>query len=281
MKTVLILGATGMSGSVVGKSFQSLPSYDTYLTGRDLSLAYRTKANWIKYDPTSHDSNCAVTLQEILHQMPQNPDYVINCIGVIKPFIEKDRTHSVLLNSLLPHQLADACQALKIKIIHITTDCVFSGAKGSYNESSLHDCLDMYGKSKSLGEPTNCMVVRTSIIGPEIHKNASLIAWAQSQKGKEVKGFTNHLWNGMTTKQYAKVCHSIMEQNLFEHGTFHVFSNTVNKCELLHLINNRYKLDLKITPFEAAEACDRSMTTTKSLCSKLQMPSLESQINDL
>jgi len=177
--------------------------------------------------------------------------------------------------------LANHCIKNNIKLIHITTDCVFSGEKGKYVENDLHDCLDDYGKTKSLGEPTNCMVIRTSIIGEEIHKNASLIAWAKSQSGKQVNGFSNHFWNGITTKQYAKVCDQIIQDNLHEPELFHIFSNTVNKFELLHLINNKFDFDLIINDFQADKTIDRTLATKKHLNDIIKLPNLSSQIEDL
>jgi dTDP-4-dehydrorhamnose reductase len=158
---------------------------------------------------------------------------------------------------------------------------VFSGKDGDYVEDSPHDCLDFYGKSKSLGEPNNCMTIRTSIIGPEIHKNASLVEWVRSQEGNDIKGFTNHYWNGITTKQYASTCSQIIDNDLYELGLFHVFSNKLNKYELVKLIIEKYGLNIKIDPFETDCPCDRTMSTVKDLMSKLDIPSLDKQIEDM
>jgi dTDP-4-dehydrorhamnose reductase len=167
-------------------------------------------------------------------------------------------------------------------MIHITTDCVFSGKDGSYDEESSHDCLDEYGKSKSLGESQNlCMTIRTSIIGDEIHKNASLIAWAKSMKDKEVKGFTNHFWNGITTRHYAEICEQIIQNNLYTEGLFHIHSNSVSKFELLNLLNERYGLNLDIKEFRDKNTIDRTLSTKKQLLSKLNMKTIQQQIKEL
>jgi dTDP-4-dehydrorhamnose reductase len=283
MKTVLILGGTGMLGNAVGKYFQAhQDKYDTYLTTRDMSLIYSKSNNWIKFDPTGKILDASHALRDVFEYMPRNPDIIINCIGVIKPFMAKNKRESILINALLPHLWAEDSLALNIKFLHITSDCVFSGAKGNYVESSLHDALDDYGKSKSLGEPVdNAMVIRTSIIGPEIHKQASLVAWAQSQAGKEVSGFTNHLWNGITCKQYAIVCSKIIDNDLYEQGLFHVHSDIVNKAELLQMIDYRYNLGLKIIHVPAQTHIDRTMATEKSLLHKLHIPMLKDQIQSL
>jgi dTDP-4-dehydrorhamnose reductase len=226
----------------------------------------------IRFDP----------LRDDVQTMVKSYDYIINCIGTIKPFMLTNPRDSRYINSVFPWDLANACEKSGGKLIHITTDCVYSGAKGNYIESDIHDALDDYGKSKSLGEPTNALVIRTSIIGEEIHKNASLIEWAKTQKGKEVRGFTTHFWNGITTKQFAKVCETVIENKFWEQGLFHVFSPTIiNKLQMMEMFNNKWNLDLKIQEFKTPTICDRSMSTEKELCGKLKIPELSEQIKEM
>jgi dTDP-4-dehydrorhamnose reductase len=146
----------------------------------------------------------------------------------------------------------------------------------------LHDALDDYGKSKSLGEcPESAMVLRTSIIGEEIHKDASLIAWAKSQKGKIVSGFSTHTWNGVTTNQYAKICDDIIQKEYYEHGLFHVFAkDDVTKLEMMHLFNKKFDLGLTIEEKQPAK-CDRTLRTEKDLNGKLCVPTVEQMINEM
>ena len=126
------------------------------------------------------------------------------------------------------------------------------------------------------------MILRTSIIGEEIHKNASLISWAKSQKGKEVNGFLNHFWNGVTTKQYALVCEKIIENNLYQEDLFHIHSkDIVSKYQMLEYFNEKYDLNLKIKPYITNPICDRSLSSIKELCSKLDIPTVKEQINNL
>ena len=169
-----------------------------------------------------------------------------------------------------------------IKLIHITTDCVYSGGKGKYVESDLHDALDDYGKSKSLGECAGkAMVPRTSIIGEEIHKNASLIAWAKSQKGNTISGFSTHTWNGVTTNYYAKICDRIIQSDYFERGLFHIFANDdVTKLEMMHLFNKKFDLGMTIEE-KTPPMCDRTLRTEKELCGKLNIPTVEQMIEEL
>ena len=223
MKKIVVLGSTGMLGNAVGKYFLSQPDkYRTYLSYRNKDVSYGK--NKFKFDP----------LFEGLDKIPKS-DFIINCIGITKPNIDKNKAHSIIINSLFPWQLADHARKTKTKLIHITTDCVFSGKDGNYRENSEHDALDFYGKSKSLGEPNEAMVLRTSIIGEEIHNHANLLAWVKSMAGKDINGFTNHLWNGITTKQFAKVCEKIIDSRLADNGVHHIFSNPVNKYQLPRL----------------------------------------------
>ena len=269
MKKIVILGSTGMLGNIVLEYLLSIYKYEVSGSVRDISL--KNDNNFI-FEPV---------LEDTVWELPY-ADYYINCIGIIKPHMLKNIEDSIYLNSIFPRELATACNKRGSKLIHITTDCVFSGKDGDYDEDSPHDALDDYGKSKSLGEPDNCMVLRTSIIGPEIHKNASLIAWVQAQGGKDINGFTNHLWNGITTLQYAKVCDQIISNDWYDEDLYHIHSpSIVNKFELVSMINDKYKVGANITPMEAPAAVDRTMSTKKDLCKKLNIPELKDQIGQL
>jgi len=221
----------------------------------------------------------------LFHKKLKKDDAIINCIGTIKPMVDKHGTlNAIKVNSLFPHILANVCEKEGYKMIHITTDCVFSGKDGQYTENSLHDCTDVYGKSKSLGEPENCTVVRTSIIGEEIGTSRSLLEWIKSMKDKTANGYTNHYWNGLTCLQVAKVFEDIIVNNKYWHGVRHVFSNTVNKYELLNTVCWIYGLNIDVNPTEAPTKCDRSMATIynerQHIMSNivLDIPNLETQI---
>jgi len=273
---VLILGATGMLGNAVAKHFQK-KDVDLYFSYRNPHVIFDTKSDKpISYYPEAFPFETKAPFIELPYA-----DYVINCIGVIKPFIEKNPIESIEVNSIFPRALANYCEKNKMKLIQITTDCVFSGKDGPYTEDSPHDALDDYGKTKSLGEPKNCMVLRTSIIGEEIHKGASLISWVNTLEGQEANGFTNHWWNGMTTEQYAKVCSTIIEKDLFENGTFHLFSNRINKHDLVKKIAERFDIDVKLNKYEAPVVVDRTLASNKSLINKLNIPSIEEQIESM
>jgi dTDP-4-dehydrorhamnose reductase len=269
MTRIVILGSTGMLGHKVFEHFSNLEGYEVFGSYRNKSVA--PAKNSFAFDAESPDWS----------KIPEC-DYVLNCIGVIKPFMKDNTIGAIKINSFFPWALSEWCESNNTRLIHITTDCVFSGNDGSYTEESLHDCLDDYGKSKSLGEPTNCMVIRTSIIGEEIHKNASLIAWAKTQKGKSVNGFLNHDWNGVTTLEYAKVCQQVIDKGLYEIGLHHVHSpQSVNKFELLQIISDRFELELQINPYETANSCDRTLSSGKELINNVHISTIQKQIEEL
>ncbi len=263
---LLILGSTGMLGNAVAKHFQN---YNPTLTFRNEIVSFGS--NKVRFDPL-------VDSLDIVKGF----DFVINCIGTIKPFMVSSPRDSRYINSVFPWDLSRCCNENNAKLIHITTDCVFSGSNGRYTEESLHDAIDDYGKSKSLGEPTDCMVIRTSIIGEEIHKNASLIEWAKSQKGKTINGFTNHYWNGITTKEYAKCCEKIITNNMWGQGLFHIFSkDIVSKFQMLNYFDERFNLNISVNQHVSGTACDRSLSTVKELNAILEIKTVYDQIMEL
>lgn len=270
MVKLLILGSTGMLGNAVTKYFLGNENYNVTTTYRDELVKFNENA--IKFD----------VLTDSLDKLPVDFDYVINCIGIIKPFMAQSKLNAIKINSTFPYELAKWCNKNDVKLIHITTDCVFSGDKGKYVESDLHDALDDYGKSKSLGECIDeAMVIRTSIIGEEIHKDASLVAWAKKQKGKIIDGYSTHLWNGITTKEFAKVCDKIIKNNYFEKGLFHVFAkNDVSKFDMMKYFNEKFNLNLTINE-KTPSRIDRTLRTEKELCSKLNIPTVYEMIREM
>lgn len=299
MKKVLILGGSGMLGSGVLQAFTESNSEDYSLsaslratsmqflqrfvkTFKDVRVLGFDAMRGSKDEQFNQDSHPSENIN-LLFNEDNKPDYVINCIGVIKPYINKDVYASTYINSSFPHYLSQWGKRCGVKIIHITTDCVFDGKKGGYTESDPHTELDLYGRSKSLGEPNNCMVLRTSIIGEEMQNHASLISWAKSQAGKEVNGFTNHYWNGVTTKEYGYLCKKIIEKNLYQEGKFHIFSpgEPLSKLIMLKLISDKYDLSLHVYPHETEESCDRSLNSIHQLCNELNVKPFRDQLKFL
>jgi len=259
---VLVLGATGMLGSMVCDYFTRKTDFETIGTSR------KEKNEFIFFDAYSHDKEMFVDV-----------DYVINCIGITKPFCHDDNfkeiKNAIWINGYFPHILSDYAEEYDFKIIQIATDCVYSGKDGGYRESSLHDALDVYGKTKSLGEVKrdNVLNVRCSIIGPEKYKKAFLLEWFLSnKKGDEVNGFSTHLWNGVTTLQFAKVCAKIINEGIFDRlmqdsNVYHFIPNsTVNKYELLSIFNDVFAANLKINRVDKGiSVLDRTLSTDKNV----------------
>jgi len=270
MTKILILGGTGMLGNIVVRHFIAQEGYDVTATYRTEGL--EIPCNKIKFN----------VLNDSLDTITGSYDYVLNCIGITKPFMLPDIVAAIKINSVFPHELASWCNSKDMKMIHITTDCVYSGNAGKYVETDLHDALDDYGKSKSLGEcPGNAMVMRTSIIGEELHKDAFLVAWAKSQKGKTISGFSTHLWNGITTNYYAKACDTIIREGYYEHGLSHIFAaDDVTKLEMMHIFNEKYNLGMTIEDKQPAK-CDRTLRTGKELNGKLGIPTVKQMITEM
>lgn len=207
-------------------------------------------------------------------------DFVINAIGITIPFSLKDPAMTFFINSAMPHILS---RVWGEKMIHITTDCSFNGKEGfPYDENSPKTPVDIYGLSKSLGEPENCLTLRTSIIGRELESFTGLLDWFLQQGGRELTGFSEHYWNGITTKQFGKICDKIMEnRNEFpKTGIYHVFSNTVSKYEMLLEFEKKYKIGCAIKA-NGENKLNRTLSTVKNLNVKLNIPSFGQMIDEL
>lgn len=204
---------------------------------------------------------------------------VINCIGLIPQRTEgKSKRDIIIANTTLPHNLQDLCKRTNSKLIHITTDCVFSGLRGFYSEASTHDCLDIYGKSKSLGEPEDSTIIRTSIIGEEIRNKKSLLEFVKANKDREINGYINHYWNGITCLQFAKICEDIIQNNLFWKGVKHIYSSKdINKFTLIKLISDVYNLNVCVKAHQTNIPCHRTLISIRKDINFL-IPNLEDQI---
>jgi dTDP-4-dehydrorhamnose reductase len=233
---------------------------------------------------TREELDVATVNEAVLQQYFKNKidagDIIINCAGAIKPRVDELGTlNAIRVNSMFPRLLANYAESVGAKMIQPTTDCVFSGLEGKYNENSPHDVTDVYGRTKSLGEPSNCTVIRTSIIGEEVNHGRSLVEWVKRNHDQEIPGYTNHLWNGVTCYQFAKICKEIIDKNLFWNGVRHIFSNTLTKYELVELINAIYALHIIVDPKEAPVKCDRTLTSLFEPI--VQVPTLGFQVAEL
>jgi dTDP-4-dehydrorhamnose reductase len=261
MSTVLILGATGMLGSAVLKEFSNFQG-KVYASTRGNKISISDSGvTFLNFDATSDDLETS---------FPMPVDFVINCIGLIKPYIndEDDRQTATALeiNGAFPNRLEVWATKHGAKVIQIATDCVFSGSKGNYLESDMHNALDVYGKSKSLGEAkgASMMHLRVSIIGPEVDRNTSLLEWVRNQPpNAEIDGYTDHFWNGITSFHFSKMALGIIGNDLFEAGVFHVLpEGSVTKYELVSLIAKHLgRFDIKVRPTETGANINRTLDT--------------------
>jgi len=262
-KRVLVLGGTGMLGSMVTTYLARAAEFEVIATARsdEFGAEYKNQLQGVEWH-TFEASNPATDLFE-------QCDWVINCIGIIKPIINDSNAEQVeraiRVNSIFPHTIARLTKGAA-RVIQIATDCVYSGNKGGYVETDVHDALDVYGKTKSLGEVAAAHVhhLRCSIVGPEMQSPKSLMEWLLGQpQGASVNGFINHQWNGVTTLHFAKLCRGIIANDLeLSHMQHVVPDGCVTKYDLLKEFARRYgRDDLTINATEAATIIDRTLET--------------------
>lgn len=193
------------------------------------------------------------------------PDLVINCIGLIKQLghIARDPLFSISLNAMFPHRLSLVCRASKIRLIHISTDCVFSGKKGNYLETDQSDAEDLYGRTKFLGEvayPPHCVTLRTSIIGQELKSKLGLVEWFLAQTGP-IQGYKRAIFSGFTADELSRIIMHSVIPNPTLNGLYHVSSNPISKYDLLCLVKDAFKKDIEIQP-DVDYVIDRSLDSS-------------------
>ena len=255
---LVVLGSAGMLGH---KVFQRLQHEFSSTTGLQRAATSRlAPCGNITTGIDAADFDC---LAEHLKQI--RPDYIINCVGIIKQRPEaQDPIPAITINALLPHRLAALAATWNGRLIHFSTDCVFSGLRGKYREDDPSDAQDLYGRSKFLGEvrSANGLTLRTSIIGRELAGRRSLLEWFRSQNGGRVRGYRRVMWSGVTTNHAAELVARIIRQHSDLCGLYQVASEPISKLELLLLLKKAYSLDVQIIPDEA-EQSDRSMLGEK------------------
>lgn len=193
-----------------------------------------------------------------------HPEVVINAVGVVKQRKDGlDRIPNLEINALLPHRIAALCNAIGARLIHISTDCVFSGRRGGYTENDEPDPIDVYGHSKLLGEVTNpgCITLRTSIIGTELSRHTSLLEWFLAQKGKAF-GYRNAIFSGLTTTEASRIMERLICNFPDSAGIYHVSSQPISKFDLLTLIRDKFGLPIELVPDDAFH-CNRSLDSRR------------------
>lgn len=255
-KKILLLGANGMLGHTVLAHLSKFKGIELYYTTRNTNLSSQ---HHISIDLRNFDK-----LEKIINSL--NPDYVINCAGVLVSDSEKNLKNAIEVNALLPHKIISFLNKDQF-FIHISTDCVFDGEQGWYDVNTTPNPKDYYGMTKALGEinnTRNCVTLRTSIIGFEIsdHKTG-LLEWFINSEDK-VNGFTKALWNGVTTLDLAIVISEIITSNKRYSGLIHISSNSkISKYELLNIINKKLNLRKTIIP-KSTPIIDKTLSPSKN-----------------
>lgn len=297
MKTkVAVLGATGMLGSMMCDVLTKDKSIELIATVRKELFAVQGQnkyrdAEWRILDAEELD-------YASVRAAIKGASWVVNTLGIIKPYIHDDNPkeieRAIRANVVFPHILGQIATETGARVLQIATDCVYSGKKENYLESEVHDALDVYGKTKSLGETfhTCSHHLRCSVVGPEPKAHVSLLDWLRHQpRNARVKGYTNHRWNGLTTLHFAKMCQGIIVNDLPLPHVLHVIpTGTVSKADLLKQFADKYhREDITITPVEANTAVNRTLATEhKALNKKLwgaagynEIPSIPDMIAEL
>lgn len=243
---VLVFGINGMLGRAIFQLFATLSNFEVRGTIRNAEHLNDMPSEWQALVHQPVDANDTDDRLENLFDF--QPDVVINCIGVIKQLPSaKDPLVALPVNSLFPHRLNQLCQTYNARLIHISTDCVFTGEKGNYHEDDTPDARDLYGLSKFLGEAVigNAITLRTSIIGHEYASQNSLLDWFLAQKG-EVNGFSKAIFSGLPTNELARVIKDYVLPNPKLTGLYHVSAEPINKYDLLNVIAEVYGKRIKI-----------------------------------
>ena len=255
---VLVLGASGMLGNAVVRVLSEEADWQVYGTVR----AESSKRFFKPFIVERLVAGVDVEQQDSLIQtfIRTRPDVVINCIGLVKQLAEANNPlQAVPINTLLPHKLARLCDLSGARLVHMSTDCVFSGFKGGYCESDASDANDLYGKSKFLGEVDypNAITLRTSIIGSELQSSHGLVGWFLSQQDS-CKGYTRAIFSGLPTVVLAKIIRDIVIPHPELRGVYHVASNPISKYDLLKIVAQVYGISIEITPDDRL-VIDRSL----------------------
>ena len=257
---VVVLGATGMLGH---KVFQQLnQSCETVAAIRGNWDALPEPARQLLPQARTRTIGDALDWEMLAQHIDDlRPSVVVNCLGIIKQ--RKDAASPVpgiAINALLPHRLAQRLAPWNGRLIHFSTDCVFSGRRGAYREEDESDAEDLYGRTKFLGEVIdgNAITLRTSMIGRELSGHRSLLDWFLSQRGRRILGFRRAIYSGITTNEMASVVGKLIGQHPKLSGLFHVVSQPISKHALLLLLHDAYQLDVTIEPSDL-NVCDRSM----------------------
>lgn len=259
---ILVLGASGMLGSAMMRVLSERAEWHVYGTVRSGGSKRLFSADiagklLCGVDVELHDS-----LMQAFVQV--RPDVVINCVGLVKQLVDaNDPLQAIPINALLPHRLARLCELSSARLVHMSTDCVFSGEKGGYRETDISDAKDLYGKSKYLGEVAypHAVTLRTSIIGHELQSAHGLVGWFLSQQGR-CKGYTRAIFSGLPTVVLAQIIRDEVIPRVDLSGVYHVAANPIDKFSLLKLVADVYGKKIDIVPDDKL-VIDRSLAADR------------------
>lgn len=259
---VLVVGATGMLGNAVFRYFSERPEFEAHGTIRSAG----GRRHFRPGDATRlHSGVDALDFDSVIAAFGKvRPEVVVNAIGLIKQLeTANDALSAIPINALFPHRLAHLCGATGARLIHVSTDCVFSGKRGHYLESDQPDAYDLYGRSKLLGEVDydHAVTLRTSIIGHELKSAHALVDWFLSQSGS-VRGFTRAVFSGLPTVELARVIEHYVIPHASLKGLFHVAADPINKHDLLQLLAHTYGKDIEIAADDQL-VIDRSLVAAR------------------
>ena len=259
---ILILGGDGMLGHQTFRHFKK--RHDVHVTvrlGHEVYESHRLfEQGTVFY---GIDARQMDALLQVIADF--RPEAVVNTIGIVKQRSDaKEVIPSLEINSLLPHRIALACRTVGARLVHLSTDCVFSGRKGNYCETDCSDADDLYGRTKFLGEVSgsHCLTLRTSMIGPELSRKTGLLEWFLAQRGQTVKGFTKAIFTGFPTTELARIVEQVLMDVPTIHGVYQVAARPISKYDLLTLIRDRLQLPITIERDSTFE-CDRSLDATR------------------
>ena len=260
---VLVLGASGMLGHKVAELFcEAMPTTVTTQSGHLYErLPFAKKTRLLT-------GVCADDFESVIDVFATaQPDVVINCIGIVKQKPSaKSAISSITINALFPHRLANLCETAGSRLIQISTDCVFSGERGCYTEVDVPDPIDLYGRSKLLGEVQSegVLTIRTSIIGRELNSAFGLLEWFLQQQDPSVKGYSNAIFSGFTTNVLSEILLDVVMRFPGLSGLYHVSSEAINKYDLLLKLKAAFGTDTRIEE-QSSPKCDRSLKSDKFL----------------
>jgi dTDP-4-dehydrorhamnose reductase len=275
-KKLLVIGATGMLGHTCFRLALGDAKFDSYGTARRGSIekiAPADKNRVIPLDIENANETC-----EVIERI--KPDYVINCAGVTKA-LSNDQWRNVRINSVAPHVIAGACSKIGARLVHVSTDCVFSGKKGDYSEADTPDADDLYGMSKLLGEVTygSHLTIRTSMVGLEIGTRHGLLEWVLGQHGK-IKGYSNAIFIGLGTIELSRVLMELAVRDDIK-GLLNIGTEKLNKYDFCVMAKRIFGLkDLEIER-DAEFRCDRSLNTGKMKKLGIKVPEMEQMLLEI